>query len=414
MAAAAQATGFAVVDVETTGLFPGGHDRVVEIGIVALDPWMRSEAEWTTLVNPCRDIGPTRIHGITASQVVNAPIFADIVGDVSACLGDRIVVGHNIRFDLSFLDAEFGHAGYRVEWAPGLDTMWLASSITGARRLVECCECFGIDTGRSHSALSDARSTAALLACCFEKMKAHPPQLPLPLPRRALPPIPPSGRSLARGAAPAATRATLGTLLSRIPARVPVVGPKPEAVIAYADLLDRVLEDGRVTSDEVASLGQLADDWGIDGPAAMAIHRSYFSNLARTALADGVLTEFERDDLAIAAELLGVGDAMDDLRAAASVPAIAVTRVPELVGRTVCFTGDSTCSIGGVLLDHRRQQDLAAAAGLVPVGGVTRRLDILVLADASSMSGKAKKADEYGVRKMAERAFWIALGVSVD
>jgi hypothetical protein len=30
------------------------------------------------------------------------------------------------------------------------------------------------------------------------------------------------------------------------------------------------------------------------------------------------------------------------------------------------------------------------------------------------MSGKAKKADEYGVRKMAERAFWIALGVSVD
>ena len=164
--------GFAVLDLETTGLFPGGHDRVVEIGLVALDPYLRPEGEWATLVNPCRDVGPTNIHVITATQVRDAPTFPEIIGDVGSVLADRILVGHNVRFDLSFLDAEFNHAGFPVQWVPGLCTMWLASSITGARRLADCCECFGIDMGRSHSALCDARSAAALLGCCLQRMQA--------------------------------------------------------------------------------------------------------------------------------------------------------------------------------------------------------------------------------------------------
>ena len=81
---AAPFAGFAVINLETTGLFPGGHDRVVEIGIVDLDPSLRLVAEWTTSVNPCRDIGPTNIHGITASEVIDAAVFAEIVGDVAA------------------------------------------------------------------------------------------------------------------------------------------------------------------------------------------------------------------------------------------------------------------------------------------------------------------------------------------
>lgn len=32
-------TGYAVVDVETTGLFPGGHDRIVEVAVVQVSPW---------------------------------------------------------------------------------------------------------------------------------------------------------------------------------------------------------------------------------------------------------------------------------------------------------------------------------------------------------------------------------------
>jgi DNA polymerase-3 subunit epsilon len=405
--------GFAVIDLETTGLFPGGHDRVVEIGIVALDPSRRPVAEWTTLVNPCRDVGPTRIHGITASQVADAPLFAEIIGDVAACVGDRIIVGHNVRFDLGFLDAEFRLGGYPVEWVPGLCTMWLASSITGARRLDECCECFGIDTGLSHSALCDARATATLFNCCLER-GGRPRQVPPPMPRRSLPAIPPSGRSLVRGVAPAMPRTSLASLLGRLPNESLPSGAGREAALAYVDLLDRVLEDRVLTADEVTALAELAARWGIGAPVAGAIHRAYFSNLARLALADGVLTEVERDDLVIVAGLLGVPDALDDLRAAASAPALGVNRATELRGRTVCFTGESVCSIRGVRLERCDQQALAARAGLVSVDSVTKRLDILVLADPSSMSGKAKKADQFGIRKMAERAFWADLGVRVD
>lgn len=406
--------GFAVIDLETTGLFPGGHDRVVEIGIVDLDPSLRPVGEWTTLVNPCRDIGPTNIHGITASQVADAPVFAEIVGDVAACLADRVVVGHNVRFDLVFLDAEFGQAGYRVPWGLGLCTMALASSITAARRLDECCECFGIDPGRSHSALSDARSTAALLACCLQRLQANPPQMPPPLPRTALPAVPPSGRSLIRGAAPATPRTSLASLVTRLPLQSIAVDAAPDAVVAYVDVLDRALEDRRLTPDEVEELAALAGKWGLGSPAVFAIHRYYFGGLARLALAYAVVTELESNELLVMAGLLGVPDIVNDLKAAASAPALPHGSSAALRGKTVCFTGESVCSIRGERISRTRQEQMARDAGLIPVDGVFKRLDILVLADPASMSGKSKKADEYGIRKMAERSFWAALDVPVD
>jgi DNA polymerase-3 subunit epsilon len=56
----------------------------------------------------------------------------------------------------------------------------------------------------------------------------------------------------------------------------------------------------------------------------------------------------------------------------------------------------------------------AGAAGMVVKSGVSHLLDVLVLADPESRSGKARKADELGVRKIAEPAFWHALGVPID
>ena len=66
--------GFAVVDVETTGLYPS-TDRVVEIAVVHLNADAEITAEFT-LINPRRDVGPTRLHGITAADITSAPMFA--------------------------------------------------------------------------------------------------------------------------------------------------------------------------------------------------------------------------------------------------------------------------------------------------------------------------------------------------
>src|SRR5262245_8123668 len=55
---------FAVVDVETTGPLPERYDRIIEIAVLRTDHQGRVIDEYCSLVNPNRDVGSTRIHGI--------------------------------------------------------------------------------------------------------------------------------------------------------------------------------------------------------------------------------------------------------------------------------------------------------------------------------------------------------------
>ncbi len=90
---------FVVVDVETTGLFPEGNDRVVEIALIRLDSFGRQIGRYETLINPMRDVGPTFIHGITAREVVDAPPFEVVAGDVVQLLRNAVIVAHNASFE---------------------------------------------------------------------------------------------------------------------------------------------------------------------------------------------------------------------------------------------------------------------------------------------------------------------------
>ena len=68
---------YAVVDVETTGLDPT-VDRVVEVAVVRCDEQGHPVSEWSTLVQPDRDPGPTTVHGLTADDLAAAPRFTDV------------------------------------------------------------------------------------------------------------------------------------------------------------------------------------------------------------------------------------------------------------------------------------------------------------------------------------------------
>jgi NAD-dependent DNA ligase len=70
--------------------------------------------------------------------------------------------------------------------------------------------------------------------------------------------------------------------------------------------------------------------------------------------------------------------------------------------------------VNGQRLDRDLQHRLAESAGLRISNNVTQRVDLLVLADPASRSGKARMADRYGIRKIAERTFWTDLGMQVD
>jgi DNA polymerase-3 subunit epsilon len=161
-------SGFAVIDVETTGLDPVVH-RVVEIAVVGLRPDLTVESAWTTLVNPATTaMGRVDIHHIWAEDVRKAPSFADVVGDVITQVRGRVLVAHNISFDAGFLAGEFARAGHRVNFRslPGMDTLDLARRHWPGQRanLAICCERVGIENSQAHSALADALATAQLFA----------------------------------------------------------------------------------------------------------------------------------------------------------------------------------------------------------------------------------------------------------
>jgi DNA polymerase-3 subunit epsilon len=164
-----------VVDLETTGFSPS-QERIVEVAVVVLDHRGVEQDAFCTLVDPERDPGPTHVHGITAEMVSGAPTFAAVQPYLAGLLSGRVVVGHNVdRFDLAFLLAEcrrLGEDRVPVE-VTTLDTLRVAQSyldLPGKARLVDCCDRYRLTWEDHHSALGDARVTAALLGAMRDEL----------------------------------------------------------------------------------------------------------------------------------------------------------------------------------------------------------------------------------------------------
>ena len=95
---------FVVIDTETTGLYK--NDRIIEIACVVFNREGILE-EWSTLVNPSRDVGKTDLHGLTPSMLSLAPSFDQLGDDVARILNGRVLIAHNFPFDSRMLNQEF-------------------------------------------------------------------------------------------------------------------------------------------------------------------------------------------------------------------------------------------------------------------------------------------------------------------
>jgi DNA polymerase-3 subunit epsilon len=430
---------FAVVDVETTGLSPWLNDRIVEVAVVRITPGEGISEEYATLVNPERDVGPTHIHGIRASDVTDAPRFHEVAGDVAAMLEDAVFVAHNARFDRGFLTAAFHSAGVAMPPIPTVWTLAFGRRVRPTlyrRRLVDCCEDAGVEyDSLAHMALHDARATAHLLAaylavarasgcCTTDGIGCKPEELPDPWCT-----LPPSGRRLSRDESRTLVQEER-TYLARLVEKLPPTPFDDPDEACYLELLDRALEDRKVTSAEAEVLFRTAEEWGLTRAKVFEAHHAYLGSLVRAAIADSVITGSERRDLEDVCSLLGLhGSALDTLLERARghaagtkvwpsttldpVP-LSVAIDPSLRGMTVCFTGELTDHIDGERIDRERAVQLAAAAGLIVKNNVSKKLGLLVVSDADSASGKARRARELGIRVMAPPVFWRAIGVKVD
>ncbi|WP_418058641.1 exonuclease domain-containing protein [Pimelobacter simplex] len=395
-------SGYTCIDFETTGLFPTRHDRVVEVGVVFVDDDGSVEGEWSTLVNPGRDVGPTDIHGITAREVLKAPTFADIAPILLRSVAGRTVVAHNAPFDVRFLRVELARAGY--SWAgadiPALCTMELAGRYvrSTSRKLRDCCRAADLEHDGAHEALADARAVASLLGHVMTTTYTPPPWATLVSESRAYPwpvSVGPIDVGLAErsGRAPAREEFWLDRIVAAMPRHADV------RVDSYLEVLESALLDRYLSAHEEDALVDTANELGLDRDRLDTIHRDYLLSLAHVAHEDGVITRAELADLGAVARLLGLGAdevalSLDAARAAGTRPvAPSFQLVP---GDLVCLTGQMTHpreAIEGLLVERGLQ-----------VGGLTKRTRLLVAADPDSQSGKAATARAYGIPIVAEAA----------
>ncbi len=151
---------YIALDIETTGLDPL-RDSIIEIGAVRFNE-KRVEAEWSTLVNPRVPISHfiTHLTGITNAMVQNAPLLSEVLQELISFCGDLPIVGHNISFDLAFINK----AG-ALKYNSSIDTYELASVLlpTASRyNLGALAQQLGILQPATHRALDDARATQAV------------------------------------------------------------------------------------------------------------------------------------------------------------------------------------------------------------------------------------------------------------
>jgi DNA polymerase III epsilon subunit family exonuclease len=156
---------FVCIDVETTGLHVS-RQRIIEIAAIRYHAGSETE-RFESLVNPRRRLPKyvADLTGLTDADLADGPPFEQIAGPLAAFLGDALLVGHNVAFDLGFLNAELARAGLPGLVNERLDTMGLAVRLMPAIRkpsLDAVAQKLGIARGPRgrHRAGSDAVTTA--------------------------------------------------------------------------------------------------------------------------------------------------------------------------------------------------------------------------------------------------------------
>lgn len=95
-----------VLDTETTGLRPHSGDEVISVGACRIKGGMIEQSTFHSLVNPGRSIPRfvADLTGITDEMVAGACGFCAVAADLMEFIGDSVVIGHSIDFDINFLN----------------------------------------------------------------------------------------------------------------------------------------------------------------------------------------------------------------------------------------------------------------------------------------------------------------------
>lgn len=382
---------YVAFDVETTGF--NKNDRIIEIGMVTFKKGQLLE-EWSTLLNPQRDVGKTNIHGITASMVSTAPLFEEVVNDIFRTINGRVLVAHQLSFDARMLVQELNRLDISGDLGKGFCTLIASRNLLPgtADSLAATCEALGIATVDAHSALGDARMTMQIFQKLFEDgqevieakvnydKNLNPSRV---LQREAFKRVPDDAIEKIRA------------FTKKVP-----FPTSDEKFVAYLLLLNMAMQDLVISQEEETELSHWAEDLGVSSAQVEILHQGYLDSFTQAALRDGVITLQEREMIELVANALHLPVDIPN-----SPQLIQANEESLSVGKRICFTGEAF-GFSGSTIQRSELEALAAKVGLHPVKDVTKKgCDILVAADEATMSGKAKKAKEWGIPVISVEKF---------
>lgn len=167
---------FVTVDIETTGCRPG-TSSIIEIGAARIESGVIA-ARFSTLVSPVESIPPaiTHLTGITHEMVAGAPSIAEAIAAFRVFADGAVLIAHNHRFDMSFLDFEAERAWGSPFARPVLDTLTLARRLhpdLSRHNLRDLALHYATDAVPSHRALPDALATAEVFIAMIPGLLAE-------------------------------------------------------------------------------------------------------------------------------------------------------------------------------------------------------------------------------------------------
>lgn len=163
---------YVALDLETTGLDPE-WDCIIEIGMVRVRHG-KVAAEYSTLVNPGMPIDDfiAELTGITNDMLAAAPALPEVLPAARDFLGDDIILGHNINFDINFIYDNCERQGLTPVSNDYIDTMRISRRVLPDlkhHRLGDIVNALGVDHAQAHRAIGDCHATIG----CYKALLAH-------------------------------------------------------------------------------------------------------------------------------------------------------------------------------------------------------------------------------------------------
>lgn len=153
---------YIIFDIETTGL-DSSYDEIIEIGAIKVKN-NKIVSKFNSLVKPKNEIDEyiTELTGITNEMVKDAPTIEEILPDFMNYIGNDILIGHNVNFDINFIYDNLYRNKFDVLTNDFIDTMRISRKLLPElphHRLIDLAKYFKIDSTNNHRSLKDCEIT---------------------------------------------------------------------------------------------------------------------------------------------------------------------------------------------------------------------------------------------------------------